>query len=161
MRAFRFEWGWGFGCQHYQEGLSTESRCLTCRFQILKQSFTLRIQYSLSTLQPSLFVCVHAGPSDCAFPVFLPHVGCFDKQTLTVAGAPCTNSLQALERSYSKCLGTVAVFQSPCSPATNSPARTHHHHHHLQLISVWFSLHQSCYISNSWGDLTHFVFLPH
>lgn len=78
----------------------------------------------MSALQSSLFVCVHAGPSHCVFPLFLPHVGCFDKQTLTDAGAPCTNSLEALDRSYSKCLGTADVFQSTCSPATNSPART-------------------------------------
>lgn len=64
---------------------------------------------------------MHAGPSDCAFPVTLARVGCFDKQTLSVAGAPCTNSREALERSDSKCLGTVVVFQSPCSPAANTP----------------------------------------
>lgn len=65
-----------------------------------------------------------AGSSDCAFPVTLARVGCFDKQTLSVAGAACTNSREALERSDSKCLGTVVVFQSPCSPAVNTPPHT-------------------------------------
>lgn len=83
--------------------------------------YSLPFQYRMSTLRPSLFVCVHAGSSDCAFPVTLARVGCFDKQTLSVAGAACTNSREALERSDSKCLGTVVVFQSPCSPAANTP----------------------------------------
>lgn len=83
--------------------------------------YSLPFQYRMSTLRPSLFVCVHAGSSDCAFPVTLARVGCFDKQTLSVAGAARTNSREALERSDSKCLGTVGVFQSPCSPAVNNP----------------------------------------
>lgn len=86
--------------------------------------YSLPFQYRMSTLRPSLFVCVHAGSSDCAFPVTLARVGCFDKQTLSVAAAACTNSREALERSDSKCLGTVVVFQSPCSPAVNTPPHT-------------------------------------